>query len=532
MPHDSPLRALPAVHVVLAAEPLRALADWFRAETLRNAVRQALAELRQQLQHHRGATPPEVPTAEAIARQVAERLRPNARPQFRRVLNATGIVLHTNLGRSPLSDAAIQAVQMAARGYLNLELDLATGKRSSRQNPLRSILAELTGAESATAVNNCAAATVLVLRALAAGKEVIVSRGQLIEIGGSFRIPEIMAVSGAILREVGTTNITRISDYERAIGPNTALLLRVHWSNYRIRGFTRSATLAELVELGRRYRLPVIDDVGSGALLDLSRHGLPGEPVVGDSVRTGADLVLFSGDKLLGGPQAGVIVGRQALIQRLEKDPLMRAFRLDKMTLSALEATLQAYRSEATAFRELPTLRMLTTPLSELRHRAEAIAAAVQGFDGLAGITLREASAYVGGGSLPELALPSMVIALRPAAMSESTLADRLRNGEPSVLARIQAGEVLLDPRTLLPGQDAELISAIRAACRVTNAPEASPTIGKSFSTAPKLLPAEAEPLLTDAEPLLAEAESLPTATEPLPAEAESFDFRPPSDTQ
>src|SRR5262249_48260470 len=253
---------------------------------------------------------------------------------------ATGIVLHTNLGRAPIAEAAARAAYEAARGYLNLELDLDTGKRSSRQVAIREWVCRLTGAESASAVNNNAAATVIVLRAICQGKEVVISRGQLIEIGGSFRIPEIMAVSGAILREVGTTNITRLSDYERAIGPNTGALLQVHSSNYRISGFTKSVALADLVTLGKKRGLPTIDDVGSGALLDFNRFGFRGEPVARASIAAGADLVLFSGDKLLGGPQAGIIAGRKELIQKIEKDPLMRAFRLDKMTLAALEATL------------------------------------------------------------------------------------------------------------------------------------------------------------------------------------------------
>jgi L-seryl-tRNA(Ser) seleniumtransferase len=372
-------------------------------------------------------------------------------------------VLHTNLGRSPLHEEAARAAYEAARGYLNLEIDLASGKRSSRQGNVRAGLCAATGAASATVVNNCAAATVIALRAVAAGKEVIVSRGQLVEIGGSFRIPEVMAVSGAALREVGTTNITRASDYERAIGPNTAALMRVHCSNYRVRGYTKSVELDELVALGRKHNLTVIDDAGSGQLVDLAPFGLPGEPLIPASISAGADLVLFSGDKLLGGPQCGVIAGRADLIARVEKDPLMRAFRLDKMTLAALEATLRLYRDPARARREVPTLRMLTAPLAELRARCESFAEWLREIPGLT-VGVREDEAFVGGGSLPDVSVPTCVLALGSARVSEAEFAARLRGGSPAVLARVQDGRVLLDLRCVLERQEAELLDAVRAA--------------------------------------------------------------------
>ncbi|HZY87612.1 MAG TPA: L-seryl-tRNA(Sec) selenium transferase, partial [Gemmataceae bacterium] len=302
---DNPFRNLPAVNDVLETPPVRALAGQHAHEVIVAAVRAELAELRQRL--GRGEEVDGQRGAEAVAGRVAERLGRESRPKLRAVINATGIVLHTNLGRAPLAAEAARAAGEAGGGYLNLEMDLESGKRSSRQSAVRDWVCRLTGAESATAVNNNAAATVIVLRALAQGKEVVISRGQLIEIGGSFRIPEIMAVSGAILREVGTTNITRLADYERAVGPNTGALLRVHSSNYRIAGFTKAASLEEMVTLGKKHGLPVIDDVGSGALLDFARFGFGGEPVVRQSIAEGADLVLFSGDKLLGGPQAGII---------------------------------------------------------------------------------------------------------------------------------------------------------------------------------------------------------------------------------
>ncbi|HZT83289.1 MAG TPA: L-seryl-tRNA(Sec) selenium transferase, partial [Gemmataceae bacterium] len=354
---DNPFRQVPSVNEVLEAPPLRDQLGQHPRELVVAAVRRELDDLRNRLKQ--GETFDGQDGAEALAARALARLGRELRPKLRRVINATGIVLHTNLGRAPMAEEAAKAAHEAARGYLNLEMDLDTGKRSSRQNAIREWVCRLTGAESATAVNNNAAATVITLRAICAGKEAIVSRGQLIEIGGSFRIPEIMAVSGATLREVGTTNITRLSDYERAIGPNTGALMQVHTSNYRVSGFTKSVPLADLVELGRKHKLPVIDDVGSGALLDFGRFGFTGEPVVRQSVAAGADVVLFSGDKLLGGPQAGILAGRKDIIQKVEKDPLMRAFRLDKMTLAALEATLRLYLNEERALREIPVLRML-----------------------------------------------------------------------------------------------------------------------------------------------------------------------------
>src|SRR5436309_3042620 len=311
---DNPFRKLPQVARVLDAPALAAARAAHPPDAVTAAVRAELDALRVRLAS--GELANGVPSADELAELAAARLEKAAAPRIRPVINATGVVLHTNLGRSPLHEEAARAAYEAARGYLNLELDLDTGKRSSRQNNVRAGICAITGAESATAVNNCAAATVIVLRTLARGKEVVVSRGQLIEIGGSFRIPDIMATSGASLREVGTTNITRLADYERAIGPNTGALMQVHSSNYRISGFTKSVALADLVALGKKHGLPVIDDIGSGALLDFERFGFQGEPVARESIAAGADLVLFSGDKLLGGPQAGILAGRQALVQK------------------------------------------------------------------------------------------------------------------------------------------------------------------------------------------------------------------------
>ncbi len=455
---DNPFRKLPQVARVLEAPALAAARAAHPPDAVTAAVRAELDVLRVRLA---AGGSDGVPSADELAERAATRLAKAAAPRIRPVINATGVVLHTNLGRSPLHEEAARAAYEAARGYLNLELDLDTGKRSSRQNNVRAGLCAITGAESATAVNNCAAATVIVLRTLARGKEVIVSRGQLIEIGGSFRIPEIMAVSGATLREVGTTNITRLADYEKAIGPNTGLLMRVHTSNYRVRGFTKTVGIEELVALGRKHNLPVADDAGSGAAIDLARFGLTGEPLVSEGIKAGADVVLFSGDKLLGGPQAGLIAGRAAVIQQVEKDPLMRAFRLDKMTLAALEATLRLYRDPEKALREVPTLRMLTTPAAELKERCERLAGRLRGSPGLAAVEVRDDVAYVGGGSLPDQALPTFVVALTPANVSETEFAARLRTGTPAVVGRVQAGQVLLDLRTVFERQEDELAEAI-----------------------------------------------------------------------
>jgi L-seryl-tRNA(Ser) seleniumtransferase len=452
---DNPYRSLPAVNEVLAS-PLLPAGDHELAVAL---IRQELAALRQRLAE--GDMADGDLQVERIAARVAERLQRELRPRLRQVINATGIVLHTNLGRAPMAEAAARAAYEAARGYLNLEMDLDTGARSSRQDAIRAWICRLTGAQSATAVNNNAAATVLALRALCRGREVIVSRGQLIEIGGSFRIPEIMAVSGATLREVGTTNITRLGDFERAIGPDTAALLRVHTSNYRVRGFTDAVPLADLVALGHKHNLKVIDDVGSGALVDFGRFGFEAEPVARDSIAAGADLVLFSGDKLLGGPQAGIIAGKADWIEAIEKDPLMRAFRLDKMTLAALEATLRLYLRDDTAMHEVPLLRLLGTPLSELQQRAERLAGLLK-TNGLT-VTVAQDHSFVGGGSLPDQKMPSWVVEVATDTVSDAELAQRLRTGDPAVVGRVRDGKVVLDVRTVFEHQIEALAACVQS---------------------------------------------------------------------
>jgi L-seryl-tRNA(Ser) seleniumtransferase len=467
---DNPFRHLPSVNEVLDFPAVQVLGREHAHDVIVGTVRAELSEARRRLAQ--GKAIDGQAELEAIARRVVERLGRELRPKLRPVINATGIVLHTNLGRAPVAEEAARAAYQAARGYLNLELDLDSGKRSSRQNAIRDWVCRLTGAESATAVNNNAAATVIALRALCHGREVIISRGQLIEIGGSFRIPEIMAVSGAVLREVGTTNITRLADFERAIGPATAALMQVHTSNYRVTGFTRSVPLADLVALGSKHHLPVIDDIGSGALIDFGRFGFTGEPVARDSIAAGADLVLFSGDKLLGGPQAGILAGRKEFIHKIEKDPLMRAFRLDKMTLAALEATLRLYLNEERALREIPGLRLLGTPLGELRRRAEALAGRLRLLPGLASVSVAEDTAYVGGGSLPDQAMKTWVVEVAAADCSDADLACRLRLGEPAVVGRLRDGKFILDLRTIFADQEDALVEAVQRATTAGLRPE------------------------------------------------------------
>jgi L-seryl-tRNA(Ser) seleniumtransferase len=381
------------------------------------------------------------------------RARARLTPRLRRVLNATGVIVHTNLGRAPLAEQAQAAVAEAAAGSCNLELDLATGRRGSRHDHVESLLTELTGAEAGIAVNNCAAAVLLAVAALGAGRDTVVSRGQLIEIGGGFRIPELLAQAGTRLVEVGTTNRTRVADYARAMGEDTAIILRAHPSNFRMVGFVEEVTIESLCDLGP----PVIDDVGSGVLAD-DLDLLADEPPVRRSVAAGAAVVAFSGDKLLGGPQAGVLVGRRAAIEACRRHPLARALRIDKLSLAALEATLGLYRDPAAARRALPVLAMLEAGEEELAARARLLAEATDG-------RVIEATARVGGGALPLLELSGPVVALDPGPVGADALAAALRAGDPAVVGRRHAGQLLLDPRTLTDEEArwaGELVAAAR----------------------------------------------------------------------
>ncbi|MCY7376856.1 MAG: L-seryl-tRNA(Sec) selenium transferase [Pyrinomonadaceae bacterium] len=378
---------------------------------------------------------------------------------LRRVINATGVIVHTNLGRAPLSENARQALAETASGYCNLEYDIANGKRGKRGAYAEQILAELTGAESALIVNNCAAAAFLVLTVLAKGGESIVSRGELVEIGGDFRVPDVMEQSGAILREVGTTNRTRISDYERAINENTKLFLKVHPSNYRIVGFTETPALKDLAELAHRNNILLYEDAGSGAIFDLSKYGLTDEPVIADSVKAGADVVSFSGDKLLGGVQSGLIVGRRETIEKIRKHPLYRALRVDKLIYAALEATLETFRREA-AFEEIPVLKMLSMTEAELKERAEKF---VERFNENSNLQIEiiAGNSVVGGGSAPSAQPITTLLALKHAEMSADKLEESLRLSTPPIITRILEDKVLIDLRTVSESEETELLEVL-----------------------------------------------------------------------
>jgi len=364
----NPLRNIPSVGELLESPPLKALVDRINRNAVVSAVRTVLDEMRTEVQT--AAAEMTLPNVPDLAERIARRIMESETPLLRPVVNATGILLHTGLGRSTLADEAIAEMTAVARDYASVELDLTSGRRSRRSLAVESLLKELTGAEAALVVNNNAGATMLTLAALAATREVIVSRGQLIEIGGSYRLPEVMAASGAVLREVGSTNKTHLDDYARAIGEQTALLLLVHPSNFVVVGFTESVELPALVDLGRKHKLPVIHDIGSGALVDFNQFGFRGEPMAKESIHAGADIVLFSGDKLLGGPQCGIIAGRKALVEKIERHPLARALRGDKITLAALAATLRLYRDPEKARLSVPILHLLTTSAENLKNRA------------------------------------------------------------------------------------------------------------------------------------------------------------------
>jgi len=458
----SALRSIPSVNELADSEPIRGFHQHLPRKVIVEAARRAIDEHRDRiLKGTKGGS--EEPAA-LLASEVVEQLTRATQPPLRPAINATGIIIHTGLGRAPLAKEAVEAMADAALHYAPVELDMASGERGHRSLVVRELLCSLTGAESATVVNNNAAALLITLAALARGREVIVSRGELIEIGGSFRLPEVMQQSGALLREVGTTNKTRISDFERAVTENTAAILKVHPSNYRIVGFTESPEVRALAELARARSVPLLHDIGSGVLHDMSAHGLGDEPDARSSIEAGADLVLFSGDKLLGGPQAGIIVGRKALVSRIEKHPLMRAVRLDKLTLSALGATLQLHRDPGGAVRLVPVLRMLTTSIDRLRPRAEALAKAISEMAGIAAVEVSREDSYLGGGSLPAQAIASVGIRLRAATVDEGELARRLRTASPPILPRVQKGWVVLDLRTVFEEQDELLARTVREA--------------------------------------------------------------------
>ena len=391
-----------------------------------------------------------LPEENRVAGQVMEIIDGLHRYRLRRVVNATGVILHTNLGRAPLCAEALARIADIAAGYSNLEYDIEKGERGLRYHHVQKLLCELSGAEDALVVNNNAAAVLLVLNTFAQGKEAIVSRGELIEIGGEFRIPEVMEKSGARLREVGTTNRTRLSDYEKAIGPETGLILKVHTSNFRIVGFTEEAEIRELVALGKKQAVPVMHDLGSGCFTELDRYGLEREPTVSDVLGTGVDVVTFSGDKLLGGPQAGIILGKKDILRRIKQNPLNRALRIDKLTLAALEGTMMHYLQPETAVSRLSVLRMLTEPVEDISRRAKKLLAILKR-ERLEGVTLslKEGFSMAGGGSLPTQGIPTVLIRIVSERLSPVNLEERLRRLDVPIIARIAEEEVLFDLRTI-----------------------------------------------------------------------------------
>jgi L-seryl-tRNA(Ser) seleniumtransferase len=448
------LRQLPSIDRLLASRAGERLLASYRREYVTRQCRQLLDELRIAIREGRSIDERDL-TDDGLLEQLTRRLLAAREPRLVRVINATGTVLHTNLGRAPLPRAAIDALNAVAGDAVNLEYDVTQGTRGRREDIIEEQLRDLTGAEAATVVNNNAAAVLLALNTLASGKDVIVSRGELIEIGGAFRIPEIMAKSGATLKEVGTTNRTHPADYENAIDRNTGLLLKVHTSNYRIVGFSSDVPLATLVEIGARHGVPVMEDLGSGALIDIGRYGLPKEPVVSDSIALGVDVVTFSGDKVLGGPQAGLLAGRSRWIREIAKNPLHRALRCGKLTIAALEATLRLYRESTDVAADIPALRAFTRPLHDIDEMARRVvtplgAALGPGFR----LAIEDSTSQIGSGALPIDEIPTRVIVIRHEALSADAIAERFRSARPPIIGRIKGAAFLLDVRTIFDPDD------------------------------------------------------------------------------
>ena len=457
---SDPRREIPSVDALLASPEFEPILKGFPRQLVVTVTRIVIEEIRNRLLA--GDKDIEPDGLDYYARMVLIRLGKETMPSLRGVINATGVVLHTNLGRAPLAEVAADAMAAAARGYSNLEYDVELGKRGSRYDHCVKLLRELTGAEDAIVVNNNAAALVLVLNTTAKGKGVAVSRGELVEIGGGFRIPEILERAGAFLVEVGSTNRTRLSDYEDSIKKGeVAAILKVHRSNFRITGFTEDTTLASLADLANQEGIPLLHDLGSGLFITADALALPAEPLASDSLNAGADLVAVSGDKLLGGPQAGIILGTSELIDSLRQNPLCRALRVDKVTLAGLEATLQLYRDPAQALESVPTLRMLGNTPEALGKRCEQLAAELKGLG--VGSSIVKSEGRVGGGTYPGVKLPGFALALDGPHGAEA-LAMHLRNGDPPVIARIVDKRVLIDLRTVLPGQENDLVRRVREA--------------------------------------------------------------------
>jgi L-seryl-tRNA(Ser) seleniumtransferase len=457
-------RQLPSIDELLRSVTAKELAGETGPTRLTDLARNVISDLRAELSQVKpddnGVYSKESLLAGAESRIAAAWLAEKS-SSLSHVINATGVVIHTNLGRAPFSEAAKRAIIETGSSYCTLEYDLESGKRGKRGARAEKLLCELTGVEAAVIVNNCAAAAFLVLTVLAAGGEVVISRGELVEIGGDFRVPDVLEQSGATLREVGTTNRTKLADYEKAIGGSTRLILRVHPSNYRIVGFTAAPTTAELAKLAHRQGILFYEDAGSGALFDLSEHGLSDEPVIADSIKAGVDVVTFSGDKLLGGPQAGLIVGQCEIVEKIRKHPLYRALRVDKMTYAALEATLEAYRRE-TAVDEIPALRMLSIGVDVLRERAKRFAEKLaQERESSLQFSVIEGNSVVGGGSAPMAHPQTSLIALTHDKLSADELEMRLRRSDPPVIARVLNDKVVLDLRTVFASEEGELLNVL-----------------------------------------------------------------------
>lgn len=459
--NENALRLLPSIDQLLRLDGLQSAINANGRETVRDRLRIVIDQLREEILS--GSVSPEsFSDQESFVREIARRLEEHTtaskRMKIQRVINATGVILHTNLGRAPLGPTAIEAIEEVAGGYSNLEFDLATGKRGHRGAGLEAMLVELLGCEAVAVVNNCAAAVLLTLNTLAEGGEVIVSRGELIEIGGSFRIPDVIEKSGARIREVGTTNRTRLSDYEAAINENTRVILRAHPSNYRIVGFTEKPSLEELAGLARSHDLPFFEDLGSGCLLDLNQLGIRDEPTVVQSLGAGVPVLAFSGDKLLGGPQAGIILGQKAIIDRIKKNPLMRALRVDKLTYAALEATIEAYRN-GTAVLANPVAVALHKTRDEIAERARRFVERAQ--TGL-NLSLIEGDSVIGGGCAPEAKLPTVLISVTSSSLSPALLEERLRANRPPIIARIEEDRLLIDLRTVRQNDEELILAALR----------------------------------------------------------------------
>lgn len=454
-PARSLLAGIPAVHRLLAHPDLAALRVHFRREEITQATRTVLAELRKEIRSGKLSHATPCSEADLVAR-VAEVLQRCHASRLTRVINATGVALHTNLGRAPLAEEAVAAIRKIAEGYCNLELDLESGRRGSRYEHVEALLCRLTGAEAALVVNNCAAAVLLSLIALAEQGEVLVSRGELIEIGGSFRMPDVIAQSGARLVEIGATNKTTLRDYEQGISERTRMILKSHPSNYRITGFTAQPDRRELAELASRHNLIYVEDLGSGTLVDLRRYGLPHEPTIQECVRAGTHVITFSGDKLLGGPQAGLIVGNKNEITRMKEHPLMRALRVDKLSLAALEATLRLYENPAPPESMIPVLGILARGKEEIRRRARALQRRVRTLPDVV-CTLEDGCSLPGGGSLPETELATSLLKIRSAKLSTEELSRRLRHQRPALIGRIVDDCFAIDLRTVTP-EEARLI--------------------------------------------------------------------------